>query len=128
MKNRLLNLDNDIDIIKDTVKDTIIDKYTSQFNSHEKSLECICINDIYNVIYDIVLFNKEINIDLTDDEFEYIYDLNSKLEILEELFENYIYNKSNLDTRIKVYTYRINMINEIKNKLYNIIHKKKFNI
>lgn len=122
MKNKVLILDNNIDIIKDTV----IGEYTNQFKSHEKSLECI--DDIYNVIYKIIMFNKKVNIDLTDEEFEYIYDLNSKLEILEEIFENYIYNTKNLDIKEKVYSYRINMINEIKNKLNNIIHKKNFSI
>ena len=122
MKNKILILDNNIDMINDTMKDTVIDKYTSQFETYEKPL--LCINEIYDVINKIIIFNKKVNIDLTDDEFEYIYDLNSKLEILEELFENYIYNTTNLDTRLKVYTYRINMVNDIKNKLSNIIHKK----
>ena len=122
MKNKVLIVDNNIDIIKDTV----IGKYTNQFKSHEKSLECI--DDIYNVIYKIILFNKKVNIDLTDEEFEYIYDLNSKLEILEELFENYIYNTKDLDIKENVYRYRIKMINEIKNKLNNIVHKKNFSI
>ena len=122
MKNKILILDNNIDMINDTMKDTVIDKYTSQFETYEKPLECI--NEIYDVIHKIIIFNKKVNIYLTDDEFEYIYDLNSKLEILEELFENYIYNTTNLDTRLKVYTYRINMVNDIKNKLNNIIHKK----
>ena len=122
MKNKVLIVDNNIDIIKDTV----IGEYTNQFKSHEKSLECI--DNIYDIIYKIIMFNKKVNIDLTDEEFEYIYDLNSKLEILEELFENYIYNTKNLDIKEKVYRYRINMINEIKNKLKNIIHKKNFSI
>ena len=126
MKNKVLNLHNDLDIVSETIKDSVVEKYINQFKSYDKSLECI--NNMYNTIYKIIIFNKKIDKNLTDEEFEYIYELNSNLEILEELFENSVYNTENLNTKEKVYTHRINMINDIKNTLNNIIHKKNFNI
>ncbi len=100
----------------DIVKDVIIEKYIENFKTHEKVLSCI--DEIYKVLYKIVEFNKKINKDLDDNEFEYIYDLNSKLEMLEEDFENHIYDPNyskNLNDREKVYMYRRNMVYEIKN-------------
>lgn len=123
MKNNLLIIGNNVDIIKDN----ITEKYLQEFKYQENVLKCI--NDIYCVIYKLVIFNKKIDKDLNDDEFEYIYNLNSQLESLEEDFENYIYDPNyskNLNTKDKVYMYRKNMINDIKNNLNIIIHKKKF--
>lgn len=119
MKNKVLMSENDIDIIKDHV----MEKYNKDLVSYEKALSSI--DKIYDIIYKIVIFNKKNSKNLSDDEFVYIYDLNCKLECLEEDFENHIYNpnySTNLNTRDKVYTYRKNMVDEIKNNLTIIIN------
>ncbi len=111
------------------IKDITTQKYIEEFQNHEKALESI--NKIYQTIFEIVIFNKDINEHLENSEFEYIYDLRSNLEILEEDFENHIYDPNfsdNLNTIEKVYTYRKKMVDDIKNKLNIIINKKNFNI
>jgi hypothetical protein len=125
MKNNILILDNNINLLRDI----ITSKYLDDFKTNKRAKDCI--NDIYEIICDIIYFNKPVSEDLTEDEFQYIYELNSKLEYLEEEFEHYIYNPNyskKLNTKEKVFNYRKIMIKEMKNNLNIIINKKKFYI
>ena len=123
MKNNILMLDNNVNLLRDIITSKYIDQFKNNKNAKKS------INDIYDIICDITFFNKPVSENLTEDEFQYIYDLNSQLEYLEEEFENYIYNPNyskNLNTKEKVFNFRKLMINEMKNNLNIIINKKKF--
>ena len=109
----------------DFLKDSITSKYVKDLENNKYAIEKV--NEIYNLLLDLVKFNKEINPDITDDEFEYIYQINCKLENIVEEFENSIYEPNTnkkLDSREKVYNYRKIMIDNIKYNLNFFINKK----